>query len=90
MSGGGNKADLLASLCVEAKAETYVSAPGSRDYINRSSAFQDAGIIVEYFDFEHPPYQQSKGAFLPYMSIIDLLFNVGAEEALALLHKSKS
>ena len=35
------------------------------------------GIKLEYQHFEHPIYKQLWGDFIPYMSVIDLLFNEG-------------
>lgn len=73
----GAKADLLASLCRQIGATTYVSPPGSKEYLDESDAFESAGVQVQYFEFKHPKYQQPFGEFLPYMSIIDMLFNCG-------------
>lgn len=73
----GVKAELLADICQALEADVYLSAPGSRDYIEESDAFDGRGITVRYHDYEHPTYPQLHGAFAPYMSTIDLLFNVG-------------
>lgn len=75
----GSKADLLANICEALDGETYLSAPGSRDYIESSAAFRTHGITVSYHHYEHPTYAQLYGEFEPYMSAIDLLFNLGPE-----------
>jgi len=75
----GSKADLLAALCRALDGDVYLSAPGSADYIEESDAFERAGIKVAYHRFEHPGYAQPHGPFEPYMSAIDLLFNLGPE-----------
>lgn len=75
----GSKADLLVALCRALDAETYLSAPGSADYIEESNAFEEAGVAVTYHHYEHPVYAQLHGAFEPYMSAVDLLFNLGPE-----------
>ncbi len=80
----GAKANLLVSICQHLRFTRYVSAPGSKEYIEESGAFGAAGIEVEYFAYEHPVYQQLYGNFLPYMSIVDLVFNEG-ERSLAIL-----
>jgi len=36
-------------------------------------------VKVAYHRFEHPGYAQPHGPFEPYMSAIDLLFNLGPE-----------
>jgi hypothetical protein len=75
----GAKADLLANICEALNGEVYLSAPGSRDYIESSDAFRSHGIAVAYHRYEHPTYPQLHGAFEPYMSAIDLLFNLGPQ-----------
>lgn len=77
LDGSGAKADLLASLCRQIGATTYVSPPGSREYLDESDAFEEIGVPVQYFEFKHPEYPQPFSEFLPYMSIIDMLFNCG-------------
>lgn len=77
LDGSGAKADLLASLCEQIGATTYVSPPGSKDYLDESDAFENIGVPVQYYEFKHPEYPQPFGEFLPYMSIIDMLFNCG-------------
>jgi len=81
MHGSGVKADLLASLCKEVGATEYISPPGSKDYLDESSAFDDIGVPVRYFSYRHPEYPQLFGNFLPYMSVIDILFNCGDQSA---------
>lgn len=77
LDGSGTKADLLASICEQAGATRYVSPPGSKEYLDESDAFEKIGVPVQYFGFKHPEYPQPFGEFLPYMSVIDMLFNCG-------------
>lgn len=79
IEAGGAKADLLANICEALGGEVYISAPGSSDYIESSDAFDSHGIKVAYHHYEHPVYPQLYGAFEPYMSAIDLLFNLGPQ-----------
>ena len=82
MPVSGAKADLLVSICRHLGFERYLSAPGSREYIEESQAFEPTGIQVDYHEYEHPVYRQLFGEFVPYMSVIDLFFNDGALENL--------
>lgn len=66
----------LVRICRELGADEYLSGPTGKDYMDES-LFEKEGIKVIYSDFKHPVYQQLWGNFLPNMSIIDLLFNVG-------------
>ncbi|MEQ8390862.1 MAG: WbqC family protein [Thalassospira sp.] len=81
----GQKAELLANICEVFGAEHYLSAPGSRAYIEESSAFDKRGINVEYHDYNHPEYPQCGKNFIPYMAAIDLLFNVGGVKGLQVI-----
>jgi hypothetical protein len=85
----GTKDDLLANLCSQVKATEYVSPPGSRVYLENSNAFLEREIKLSYFEFTHPEYDQRFGDFLPYMSVVDMLFNCGADSALMLLNGNK-
>jgi hypothetical protein len=85
MDNKGHKADLLAHLAIQAGAKTYVSAPGSMDYLSESDAFDNCGIDVRYQAFEHPIYRQRFGEFEPYMSIVDILFNEGPDRTRELM-----
>lgn len=75
----GTKADLLASLCDQVGATEYISPLGSKDYLDQSDAFARRGMPLRYFSFTHPEYPQMFGGFLPFMSVVDLLFNCGPE-----------
>ena len=75
----GSKASLLVNICKNVGADTYISPPGSKDYLDKTDLFELEGIQINYHEYNHPNYQQRFKDFLPYMSIIDLVFNVGHE-----------
>lgn len=56
--------------------DTYLSGPKGRDYLDVSQ-FEKNGIKVEFQDFKHPVYKQRYEGFIPNMSAIDALFNIG-------------
>ena len=89
LHGSGTKADLLASLCKEVGATSYVSPPGSKEYLDISDTFKSIGLPINYFEFKHPEYLQIYGDFLPYMSVIDMLFNCGEQSSLLIQSASK-
>jgi len=74
----GRKARRLVNICNAIGGTTYVSALGSKEYIESDNPFPDAGIALYYQHFEHPEYLQLHGEFVPYLSVLDLLLNVGA------------
>lgn len=81
----GSKSDQILSICKNMNADTYIAGPSGRNYLNEKS-FTDAGIRVIYQEYRHPVYTQYKqNDFVPYMSVMDMLFNVGAELARELI-----
>ena len=82
---GGSKADRLVAICREVGADRYLSAPGSREYIEDSGAFQAASVFVDYHDYAHPEYRQAGNGFIPYIGAMDLLFNEGRDAGLGIL-----
>ena len=73
----GRKIELLVAICKSVRAERYLSPPGSKGYIEENNIFSRNNINLEYHDFRHPVYKQLYGDFIPYLSVIDLLFNEG-------------
>lgn len=72
----GAKTDRLLSLLRHLGATHYISGPSARRYIELNK-FADAGITVEFLNYNYLHYPQLNGAFIPDVSILDLLFNVG-------------
>jgi len=70
------KEQLVIEICKDLGARTYVSGSLGREYITNDH-FKKSDIGLYYQNYNHPEYYQSWGAFIPYMSIIDLLFNEG-------------
>jgi hypothetical protein len=78
MSAAGRRSQLLVNLCLELKADRYLSPPGSAAYLlNDLELFVNAGIEVEFHHYEHPEYSQLFPPFCPYASALDLIFNAG-------------
>ena len=77
----GKSNERLINICKSINANTYISGPGSKGYIDEN-LFNKAGISLVYQRFEHPQYEQrfsDNNNFFPNMGIIDLLFNKGKE-----------
>jgi hypothetical protein len=56
----------------------YITGWGARNYLQHQ-LFEDADIRVEYMDYQKLPYPQLHGGFTPYVSVLDLIANVGRE-----------
>lgn len=74
----GEKSDLVLDMCRQVGATHYVFGVQGRDYAD-VPAFQQAGVAAHFQDYLHPKYSQLHGEFVPYQSIVDLLFNCGDE-----------
>jgi hypothetical protein len=59
-------------------ADTYLAGGGGRDYMD-IDRYERNGIKVLFQEYHHPVYEQKFGAFEPFMSVLDLLFNHGPE-----------
>jgi hypothetical protein len=77
----GQKTDRLIQILQRVGATHYINGPSARDYIDRDK-FVEAGISLEFMEYNYPEYPQLHPPYDPYVSILDLLFMVG-EEALA-------
>ena len=54
------------------------SGEGSRRYIEEGE-FKRRRINLHWQEYEHPKYNQLFNGFMPYLSVVDLLFNEGNE-----------
>ena len=74
----GQKTDRLIQILQAVGATHYISGPSAQDYIE-AEAFDQAGITLEYMQYNYPEYPQLYPPFEPQVSILDLLFMTGAE-----------
>lgn len=75
----GVKHEKLLSLVKAAHADIYVSGPAAKDYIIAED-YTNAGIQIIWKDYSgYPEYSQRAEKFNHFVSILDLLFNVGAD-----------
>ena len=57
-------------------ADTYLAGSGGRDYMDLD-LYRQSGINVSFQEYRHPVYEQRFGPFVPFLSVLDLLFNHG-------------
>ncbi|MFC1630187.1 WbqC family protein [Patescibacteria group bacterium] len=86
MNVTGEATERLVNMCKELGATTYLSGPGGREYMEMEK-FKEANINVIFQDFVHPTYPQlfKEKDFIPYLSIVDILFNCGSESLKTIL-----
>ena len=71
MEAEGQKAELIANLCQQVGATTYLSGPYGRDYLTKFD------IPIQYHDYAHPIYQQEGKIFTSHLSVLDLVCYAG-------------
>jgi len=72
------RVERLARICEYIGAAEYVSPLGAIEYIEEGrDVFTRRGIAISYHDYVHPVYHQRHGEFVPYLSVIDLIFAHG-------------
>ena len=81
------KGDKILALCRHLETTHYLTGDSAKDYLNESE-FLGYNIQVDYHQYNHPSYLQRYEGFIPYMSIIDLLFNEG-EKSLEILKQNR-
>ena len=69
----------LVELAAAVGANRYLSGPAAKAYLDER-VFADRGIEVAWMNYAgYPDYPQQWGAFEPQVSVIDLMFNMGAD-----------
>jgi hypothetical protein len=74
VSGTGQ--ELLISICNKTGCNQYISGAEGRNYID-SNVWDEASIEVLYHDYEYQKYEQLGEEFVPWLSVLDLIFNQG-------------
>ncbi|WP_256573952.1 MULTISPECIES: WbqC family protein [unclassified Pseudomonas] len=73
------KNERLIQLCQAVGGTHYLSGPAASCYLDEA-AFAAAGIGLSYMSYDgYPEYSQLHGEFQHALSVIDLLFNTGAD-----------
>ena len=67
------------------EVDEFICGPAARSYIE-TQKFEDKNIKLYWYEFNHPVYPQLGEKFIPYLSVIDLIFNTG-ENAINYIRK---
>ncbi|GAV19743.1 WbqC-like protein family protein [Mariprofundus micogutta] len=65
----------------------YVTGHGAKKYLDHE-LFESNQVSVGYMDYEMRPYKQLYGEFTPYVSILDLIANLGCDGSSYIASKS--
>ena len=75
----GQPTERLVKVCKKLGADTYISGIGGKRYLDEKS-FEKNKIILKYQNYSPIRYlQHASKSFIPDLSIIDLLANVGSD-----------
>lgn len=78
----GTRTEKLVNLCRELQCDHYLSPLGSKEYITQDGNFSKSDISLTYQDFIPMNYpQKGINQFIPYLSIIDMIANIGWNES---------
>ena len=75
---GGASSERVLEAALKVGADTYITGHGASKYLNHD-IFENAAVRVEYMDYQKTPYPQLFGEFTPYVSILDLIANLGKD-----------
>lgn len=76
LSVDSTKSQLILDLCLAVHATTYLSGPFGRTYLDLA-AFAKQGVKVLFHTYSPQPYHQCFKDFVPALSVVDMLFNLG-------------
>ena len=73
----GNSTEKLLGICETLGADTYVSGPAAKDYFDLNEA-EKKSIQINWMDYsQYEKYPQMTQSFVPCVSVLDMLFNLG-------------
>jgi hypothetical protein len=76
----GGKTGRLLNILREVGATEYITGTAARAYLD-CDRLESAGIPIRFMRYDYPEYPQLHPPYDPRLSIVDLLFMVGAEAA---------
>jgi hypothetical protein len=72
------KSEKLLQICKSVGANEFIDGAAAESFLKVES-FHEAGITIQFQEYQHPVYPQLWGEFQPYLSALDLMFNCGPE-----------
>lgn len=74
------KDEMIIDMMRRVNGTHFLSGDGAKVYI-QPHKFEEAGISLEFQNYDPEPYPQLFGGFVPYLSAFDMLMNVGKLQA---------
>ena len=79
-----NRTQRLIDILKAVNAATYISGTGAKAYLD-VDLFDANHIALIWQKFDHPQYPQLHGPFVPFLSAVDALLNIGADQCRSLV-----
>jgi hypothetical protein len=74
------------SICQALHATEYINPIGGLELYSETT-FADAGLSLKFLKARNIPYDQGNSAFIPFLSVIDVLMYCGKERTMNMLHE---
>ena len=75
---GGQSSSRVLEVVKQVGGTHYITGHGARHYLDHAR-FEAEGVKVEYIDYQKQAYPQQHGAFTPFVSVLDLIANLGKD-----------
>jgi hypothetical protein len=76
LHAAGTKTERLIDILRRVGASHYLSGPTARAYLDER-LFEEAGVALQWMEYDYPEYPQFHPPFDPHVTILDLLFMTG-------------
>ena len=74
---GTKQGGKVVQICKKLKCDYFINGPASKDFMDEK-LFSSEDIILDYMKYSYDEYDQSYPPFNHYVSVLDVLFNCGA------------
>lgn len=76
MNIGGSSSQRVLDIVRAVDGNIYITGHGAKKYLDYE-LFEQSGVRVEHMEYQKTVYRQLYGEFTPYVSVLDLIANVG-------------
>lgn len=70
--------DKIISVCKKIGGTDYINLPGGKSLYDKNT-FAENGIGLKFLNVNSAPYEQGVEAYVPNLSILDVIFNLGSD-----------
>lgn len=83
----GESTERLVSICKNLNATHYLAGLGAKKY-QEDELFTSENIQIINTPFKYPNYEQLWGEFIPNLSVLDVMFNLGSDELKKIINET--